>query len=34
VTCELLGCGKWPRVLPDGITNETYQSVASEVSAF
>lgn len=32
--CESLGCGKWPKVLPDGITNETYQSADSEISVF
>ena len=34
LTCELLGFGKRPKVLPDGITNATYQSSGSEVSAF
>ena len=29
-----LGSGKWPKVLPDGITNETYHSAVSELSAF
>ena len=28
-TCESLGCGKWPNVLPDGITKETYHSLDS-----
>ena len=34
LTCESLGCGKWPKVLPDGITNETYHPADSELSAF
>ena len=34
LTCESLGFGKRPKVLPDGITKETNQSVVSGVSAF
>ncbi len=29
ITCGSLGCGKWPNVLPDGITKETYHSLDS-----
>ena len=34
VTCELLGCGKSPKVLPDGITKEMCHSGESDLSAF
>ena len=33
-TCESFGCGKWPTLEPDGITNETYHSLDAELSAF
>ena len=26
ITCGSLGCGRWPNLLPDGITNETNHS--------
>ena len=33
ITCGSLGCGRWPKVLPDGITNETNHSSALVLSA-
>ena len=34
MTCESFGCGKWPKVLPDGNTNETYHPADSDLSPF
>ena len=33
ITCGSLGCGRWPKVLPEGITNETNHSSALVLSA-